>query len=55
MIGIMWSDADPSARMKMFIGFRLGAVPPFWLDGQAKSAAVVATKLLTMFLVEDQR
>jgi hypothetical protein len=54
VICIMWPDADPSARMKMFIGLRLAAVPPSRLDGHATSAAAIAAKLLTMFLVEDE-
>ena len=55
VICLMWSGADPGTRMKMFIGLRPGAVPPFRLDGHAKSAAAVAAQLLTMFLVEDDR
>ena len=53
VICIMWSDADPSTRMKRFIGLRPGAVPPFRLDGHAKSAAAVAAKLLAI-LVDDE-
>ena len=54
VICIMWSGADPSTRMKVFIGLRTGAVPPFRLDGHTRSAAEVAAKLLTIFLVEDE-